>query len=282
MKEKEQAALGALFHRFHPESPFQLLHHFQPQEQGPLGEVRGKGIECYLTSIEDRLAQIHYSWMTDWISRQPHPLWPYYIAALPEIARHPAARLLDSPEPLPTLSPLARKFLLHQLYPPFEDEAILPVELLNEPPLDQLLHLSKQELVRAIGLLGLYDLAAALRRVLEAEKHEKIRSMLPPGVSRFLDRCLTQQDPLPPPALRLERWQGGERQLARLCQQFGLRRLGGALSTSSPSLIWHLTRRLDTQRGHRLEEEAARPFELGLQRALSQQSRDAVQFLSKL
>jgi len=280
VNEKQRVAISALIGHFDPERRAAILRHLPSEDGEAISELAPPtpaARQSYLTSIEERIERIHYSWLAKAIGEQPALFWGHFIAALPASSQKGVAHLLNVSE-LPPLPPITKRLLLEQLYTSMHEGDLMPPEMLGDLPL---LTLTKRQLVEVIGLLGLFDIAAALRRVLEREKKEQVRLLLSDRENRYLDRCLTQQDPWPAPSLRLERWSGSERDLARLLQQFGLKRLGAALSRSPASLLWHLSHRLDTQRGHRLEEEASSEVEIGVHRALGHQVEDAVDFLAK-
>ena len=128
-------------------------------------------------------------------------------------------------------------------------EDLLPKQHLFPSPMNVLLELPRNKLMVLIDLLGIYDLAADLRRVIDKALLEKIHGALSPHQLQFLQYASSSSLKWTPPPLYLERWDGDKKKLTAALHKRGLLRLAKALFLEDTHFKWHLTHKLDTDRG---------------------------------
>lgn len=268
MRSKSRIALSALIRRYQPSESEQLLS-LLPASAEKFDWIGADGADAFTTSISQRLRRIHYSWLAELIRKQPAELQPYWVGGLPSDLVHGVASFLHI-EPKESPATLHR-FFQQQLYLALDCDEILPEELLPPSPLNRLLNLDKKELVRFISLLGVRDLAMRLKKVVARETIVHFQRLLSETRYRYLVDSMRLQDPFPTPQWELSEWRGTARELEHLLQGRGVMRLGVALKEESPSLVWHLIRRLDTGRGNQVKVEWQAVWERAVRRSASRQ-----------
>ncbi len=205
-----------------------------------------------LLSIESWMKEIHYSWFYSTLSALSPQSGALFLAFFDSKDAAKLGEMLSITSSSFQPSPLARAYLLH-----FLKEKMMPKDILPEPhlppsPLNQLLELSKDELTHLIDLLGIYDLAAELRQVVDRNLLQEIHAALAPVQMQFLQYASKQPLKWMPPKLNLKDWDKEKKTLQALLHKRGLYRLGKALCREDKSLQWHAVHRLDTGRGEYL------------------------------
>lgn len=197
---------------------------------------------------------IHYSWFSEILEDYPNPVKPFFLAALTPEQSAGLQKML-SLEGKQTILPLLRPFLLQILRRAMLDVDLLPAQLLPPSALNQLLALNRRQLLHLIDFLGLHDLAADLRQVVDKELLKKIHQALTADQLQFLQYCSKQPLKWVPPKIGLVAWDGSKQQLNRLLHHRGLIRLARAVVQEDPSFRWHLVHHLDTGRAKIIQKE---------------------------
>lgn len=228
----------------------------------------------------DKLKKIHYSWFTEPLKRLPVPLQHLIIASLPEVQRKGVCQLFNITSGLPRVAPPIQDFLLKLFLDLISKKEEQPVQLLPQRKLSFLANLDKQQLTDVIDLLGLYDLAHSVRKIVDKGQLQKVFSSLSTRQQQYLRMCLHQSDCLPPPPFLLDHWDEQTKTLQRLAHRRGLYRLGKALSGYPLSFVDTLTRILDTGRGQLLSQSYEKETPRGIAGSLEMQVINVVKYLS--
>ena len=201
-------------------------------------------------STEKRLARIHYSWLIPFFQSLGAEDKKLLISSLPSVQKEGLTRYFKFKD-LQTFSrQKAREYPINLVYRWVisQEQKVLPVEYLPEYRLNGLIHLNKQQLQTLIDYLGLYDLALELKQIVQSEQIKKIQTVLSKDQRHYLKESIYGKQHLTFARLHLDRWKGDENGLKRVLHQRGLNRLAKALFGAHPSLLWHISHRLDTGR----------------------------------
>ncbi len=203
---------------------------------------------------DNLLEKVHWSWYLPTLKTYPQEEQKLFLSSLDHHATKNLARALVLSPTAEPVSDVARAFLRHHLISSLREpnNPLLPIDYLPTTPLKPLLALSKREFIRVIDFLALHDLAAELRQIVETKILKKIYSFLSEEERKFLKAVSTQQDPLVPTRIGLDRWDGSEEGLRALLHRRGLARLGVALSGQDPDFVWYICHQLDIGRGNAL------------------------------
>lgn len=246
MNAKSNMMLKALLHAAHPNTSHNLYHFLTPSEEETLKALplpHNPDVRAVLGS-DHWLKRVHYSWLEQHISSLPTPTQEK-ISSLLTPAQKKALGASGATAPAPFLALFLSDYLKKQMLP----EEILPREHLPPSPLTGLLELEKADLIHLIDLLGIYDLAAELRHVVDNVLLGKIYAALTQEQLHFLHYCRKTPMKWVPPKLNISGWDGTSESLRRLLHRRGLVRLAKAIQEEDPSFIWHLCHQLDTGRG---------------------------------
>jgi hypothetical protein len=252
LAHKEQLALSSFIHHFAGEQAALLAEHLPEGQSLQEAPPAGAPFRGLAEPLSNTFAQIHYTWLLEPLNKFSPEVRELLLAALPAEYAARLSELLEmafSNQPLP--APVAT-FFLQLLARQMHFGAVAPAEILPVSPCRPLLDLSKRRLVRLIGMLGLHDLAASLRHTIDSRPSRRIMAFLQPQQEEYLKWAMRQPDPIKNKPLELSEWGRDENMLMQQCQLQGLRRLGYAIAYEERSLIWHLSRRLDTGRGRLL------------------------------
>ncbi len=191
---------------------------------------------------------LHYSWFIPPLEKIPQEAQQLFVSLLPPSQGKKVAEKLGIDYHPSPLSPFSKRFLGFTLRNILEEEALLPVPCLPPSDFKILLKMSKKNLLYLIDLLGIHDLAADLRHIVDRELLDKVYAVLSKNELHFLYYCIKQPIKWVPPKLGVTRWSGSSTQLHHLLHQRGLARLARGLSKEHPSFIWHFLHRLDMGR----------------------------------
>jgi len=198
---------------------------------------------------------IHSSWFLPYLTQLPSPLLRSYLALFPVTVAKSLAQTLGCQEPLPSLSVFAQCVLISHLKSAMQLPAtILPFGLLPSSPFTSLFSISEQQLLALIDHLGIYDLAAETKQIVDKQILEKIQHALTSAEQKFLVYCTKQAIMWVPPRLNLKGWDGQKETFRALIQARGLVRLGKATLTENMHFRWYLVHHLDTNRGKALTQ----------------------------
>jgi hypothetical protein len=202
------------------------------------------------------LEYIHGSWMAPYLRTLPESDIRLVLSSVSEKKRTELKKILLFSNHFPQLSVHAKNFLQDHLYSKIKEgtDDLLPIECLPENPLNFILELENEELMRLVELLGLYDVAFDLRHVIETAKIKQIFAVLNPKERDFLQSLLQQKESIAFKRMGLDKWDGSVGYLKTLIEQRGLNRLAKALYGQEDSLLWYVTHKMDTAHAAALQK----------------------------
>ena len=220
---------------------FDDLHKIQKMEGHPhLG---------FLTEKEN-LNQIHYTWLIPFFqSLSDHDRY-LFVSVLIEEHKEGLYKFFDLTKEPKELSLVAQKYSIslihHEIFSKNTD--LLPIACLPHNPLNNLLTLSRKQLLIFVDLLSMHDLAYEMSNLINASSLDKIKKILKPEQKKYLSSLAKHVEPITFKSMGLSLWNGDEESLKSILHQRGLNRLAKALVYSHPSFIFHLQHKLDTGR----------------------------------
>lgn len=281
MQSKSSVFFKVLINRFHPgvnPAFFKSLPHDEiRQAYSEITASQDTSVVFSWPSLV--ISRTHYSWLIEPIEKLPKGLKGPVINALPETHSKGIKRLLKIETPNTPLTPNLKAFLLDQLYQQWNPEDALPREHLAHSTLDDLFLLSKGEIVELIGLLAMYDLAEAIRHIVDKKNLKAIYLCLSPQKQHFLRICLHSKEKLAAPKLDIGKWDGSQSQLNDILHRRGMLRLGKSLCGQSRQFLWNITHTLDTGRGNTIAEYYTEEAIPGVTVVLVQQVITVINFL---
>lgn len=227
----------------------------------------------------DRLPYIHYSWLRPAIQKMPPFLHGPLLSVLPEFQASKLRRWFPVETVKTELSPVMRNFLINSLLAHLDDKNVMPLAFLNSTPLTPLATSKKEQLMELIDFLGVYDLAAEVRHIIDKERLKRLSPCLSAKKKQFLHMCLHQPERLAPARLDLNLWDGDCPKLLSLLHKRGIARLGKALCGQHPDLVWHIGHILDVGRGTMLKHFYSPNPIPGITPVLAQQVINLMSFL---
>jgi hypothetical protein len=196
--------------------------------------------------VSDLFNRLHPSWIAPILRSFPESEVLLFLSCLPEDLQKKVKQSLMISQPLPILTPIAKKYLLSHLYEKLtqDDIDILPIELLPHSPLNTLIDMPVHSLPILIEYLGLHDLAVEMRQIIDTTQIKKIHSCLPEARVTYLKKLCQKKEPVLFRRMDLAKWDGKAESLHKVIYHRGLNRLSKALYAENHSLIWHLCRSL--------------------------------------
>lgn len=281
MTSKTSAFFKVLINRFHPginQSFFKSL----PSEDTK--EAYAEPTSSQDTSLAFSwpyllVSRTHYSWLMPHIEKLPKQIQNPVICALPDPQFKGISKLLKLPLSRAEITPNMKAFLIGQLYQQWQPREAIPLEYLPPSHLNPLLELSKAELVDLIDLLAIYDLAEAIRHIVDKKNLKAIYLCLSPQKQQFLRLCLHKKEKLAASKLDISKWDGTQTHLATILHHRGMLRFGKALCGQSRNFLWLLTHLLDTGRGAVVAQYYQEDQIPGVTSLLAQQLINALNFL---
>ncbi|MBI2742732.1 MAG: hypothetical protein HYX48_02305 [Chlamydiales bacterium] len=245
----------AFLERSPPEKQAKLLRFLSAHDQQNLQELpvsyHKDPTEGFSTE-EALLKRIHYSWLDPLFRTFSESEVGLFLSALDPLQAKGLKKLLLFSNHGASLTKLGRTFLQKTLWKRLSDEQIVPIECLPESPLNVLLELETDDLLLMISFLGLHDLGAEVKQIIETAKLKQIYAALSPSELAFLKTLLHRKEPLTFKRLDLQTWDGKKASLRQLLDQRGINRLAKALYRKEKSLLWHVSHRLDREIGEAL------------------------------
>lgn len=228
-----------------------------------------------LEQPQNSLASIHYSWIQPLIQNFHSTVQPAIVGALSEEQMTGLRKITSS-----TLtSPIGKEFILNQLYQQLNLGDHLPIEYLPETELTPLSGWKKNELIELADFLGLHDLAAEVKQIVNRNYLKNIYTCLNQKQLYYLKLCLQQKAQLVSPKLGIDPTQKDCQKLNQIIHRRGLIRLGKALWGQHPDLIWHIAHTLDMGRGTILMKEFQPQEQPKVTKILKQQVLNLMNFL---
>ena len=208
-----------------------------------------------LLSMELWSKPIHFSWFSQTLGDYPPPAQALFLSVLPASQIQGVREMLALTFPEKSTAPLLHPFILDTLRKAMQDPDLVSEQHLPPSPLNCLLQIDRKHLVQIVDFLGLYDLAADLRQVVDKELLGKIYKALNSQQLHFLHYCSKQPIKWVSAKLGLLAWDGSKKQLNHLLHYRGLIRLAKAMHQEDSSFRWHLLHRLDTGRAKIIQKE---------------------------
>jgi hypothetical protein len=246
--------LKVLMNKYHRDASGSALLNTLPMEiakQVAEETTRSDAAAEAFVPFEEIIGTVHYSWFLEPLKEMPKPTRAILMNSLPSGHAEPLAEIFNTPStPTTDLSPAVRSFLLSHLYEKIEGIGeVIPEAYLAPEPLQPLLALNRPMLLELFDLLGLYDLAVNVKKIVNKEKLEQINSCLSPLRRKFLNLLVSHPARLQISELDLTSWKGDGNKLNKILHRRGIIRVAKALSGSSQDFLWHVVHRLDTGRG---------------------------------
>lgn len=247
--------LRVFINRFNPKASHALQKFLPEEDRNRLQKevVPSADLNPLLEQPQYLLSRTHYSWLEPLIVEFPPHLRPLVTSSL-NLSK-------ESVMPAVVLAPVVKNFFFSHLYQLLGGPEHLPVEYLPTHELSELLNWNKNQLVSLINFLGLHDLAAEMRSIVDKNLLKKIYACLGADEFYYLKTCLQQKESLQVPKLGLDFGKQSRTSLQRILQKRGILRLGKACSGQHPDFIWSLSHIFDIGRG-KLLLEASEPIAL--------------------
>lgn len=283
MQAKSQILMRILLNRFHPKAIKEFLDCL-PKEEARLIQSQDtiiSDIDPVFVKPEEFLKNIHFSWAVPHIQKLSPAAQGILISALPIPLASGLKKYLKIQSSTKALTPPAKAFLMRKLYDKIQDPEILTPSLLPSENLSVLLNMSSKELVKIIDFLGLYDLAEAVKNIVDKAALKTVYQCLDQKKMQFMRLGMYHTSKIVTRKLDLKKWQGDCDELLRILHQRGLYRLGKALNGSNPHFLWHLSHRFDVGRSAILKRYYSAPSSPGITSALVQQVMNVLNFLKE-
>lgn len=281
MKPKASVFFKVLVNRFHSGiNPAFFKSLPQDEVKQAFSEITPSQDTSVVFSWSNMLiSKTHYSWLIDPIQKLPKDLREAVINALPESHSKGIKKLLKIESPERQLTPNVKAFLLDQLYQQWNPEDAVPQEYLPHSTLEELFQLSKKELVDLVDLLAMFDLAEAIRHIVDKKSLKAIYLCLTPQKQQFLRVCLHKKEKLAAPKLDISKWDGSQNQLNEILHRRGMLRFGKSLCGQNPQFVWNLIHTFDTGRGKAISDHYQEDPVPGVTTILVQQVISVINFL---
>lgn len=242
--------LNVLLNHYHNQEEINLLlKHLSSDESKEIKDQRCRleDVKSLFYQHQKIIEKIHYTWLEPAIEQLSPSLRLLTIASLSPFQR---SKLQDRfPETPPPLIGLIKPYILESLFAKLATPSIPPLEYLASTEMSPLAAWGKKELTSLCDYLGLYDLAAELKQIVDKTSIQKIYSCLTPQEISFLKICLQQKTPLTSPKLGIDPRKTDTQELRNILQQRGLVRLSKAFAGQNSYLVWLIAHRLDKGRG---------------------------------
>lgn len=256
MGDNELMMLGVLIKHYHGSSKHPSLSSLPDDEAQALAGLAIENGDAALAIRQpwEYLLSIHYSWLFEPINHLPRQLVPYVVSSLPsgskeKVAKH--LRLESLPE---NLTDPFKHLLLDKLYSLLEIKKKTPLEFIPAEPLQELVHLTKNQIVNLIDCLGVYDVATELKQIVDRNQLARIIEGLSPLEQKYLKKAAGKQLRWGGPKLGLDQWGGDKQKLQRALHLRGMMRLGKALKKHHPDFTAHFLLKIDTGRGKQIKK----------------------------
>lgn len=215
-------------------------------------------IEDSKFSKESLIDSVHYSWFIPMLNIYSSKEASLFLLVIKKQNKKALQNILDLEDIKNDLNISVKLFfkelLLRSLIK--KDDHLLPISFLFESKLNKLLSLSKNQLVKLIDFLGMYDLAKELKFIVEKKKLKKIYSYLKEDEKKFLNKILHYQEPFATKRINIDKYSHDKKKLRNAFHRCGLLRLSYALSLESIDLIWYVCHTLDIGRGNYIFKES--------------------------
>jgi hypothetical protein len=231
MDSRRGLILKAFIYHFHPRSPETLFKFLSTSESNPLKSIPLESSDIHLLIYHrERLIQnLHASWIEKLIDKAPESVKP----------------LISSQLPAPF-----EPFAINILYSLVENPPQIPIEYLPKSELSPLPLWSSEQLNALSDLLGLFDLAAELRFIVDKVSIQNIYSFLSEKEQGFLRIAAQQKESLSVPRLNLDPRKNSSKEWRQIIHQRGIMRIARALNGQNYELIWYIAHKMDLLDGN--------------------------------
>ncbi len=287
MTPKSALYFKALLSTFHPSVGESLLKHLPQEEVKQIlsQRVNAAGISWALQRPVELLESVHYSWYVKPISKMPCFLQKAIATMFPSASTNALKKLLKLPAVLPKIPPLFKGFLLSYLFEHTDflsiEKQINPKQLIPLSALTFLLDFSKEEMVHLIDYLSLYDLADAVRHIIDKSRLQGIYKMLSEKEVAFLRLAVQEKEKIAADRSIIAKWADDPKKLRLILHRRGMFRLSKALSGQSREFLWYVIHALDIGRGEVVEAEYEDKEIPNVTAPLILQVKSALEFIKK-
>ncbi len=209
------------------------------------------------SSPKENLQAVHFSWLSPIFRTFSETEIRLFLACLSSEQAKGIKKSLLFTNQLNGINPAALPFLQETLWGKISVPQLLPKECLPDSPLNELLEMEPDQLLVLIDLLGMHDLAAQVKQIIETARLKKIYAALSSAEENFVKTLLHRKEVLLFKGMELQKWDGKKESLRKLIHQRGINRLAKALYRKEPSLLWYVSHLLDIERGELLLKYAA-------------------------
>ena len=255
---KETVAFAAILNQLEPKKAAHLKTFLDAHELEQLEKVASAHPSLLKNklSLNDSLAQIHYSWFIPFIDPFCDTDKSLIIAAFTKADQNKLSTHFGLEAPPIKLKKQAKAFIQKIAFEWLtnEDRYYTSKELLVKSPLLCLTKLSKPQMIEVVNLLSMHDLSIELKHVVSSSLLGKISLHLLKSQKDYLNHILKSKEPINFPRLQLDQWDGEKDSLRTILYHRGFNRLGKALYGSQQALFWHVMHKIDTGRAKILEK----------------------------
>jgi len=248
MSLREARILKTLLNRYDQKDQEKLLSFLQVEDKQTITsqEINSYEIAPLLFQHQHILERLHYSWLKPILKQLPNELMHLFVSSLsPSQVEGLKTRQLPNIH----LSSQIKLFMRSQVFRYLDIDDLLPVEFLPPSEFSYLLNMEKTEMMTLFDFLGLHDLAAEVRRMVNPVHLKNIYTSLTPKQFHYLKICINQKEKLVSPPLGIDVSMNDSTLLKQLIHKRGLIRLGKALCGQHKDFIWYVAHTLDTGRG---------------------------------
>ncbi len=210
-----------------------------------------------LTPLEAQtlLEKFDPSWVAALLRSLPQEEMKWALACFSEASQLQLRKRLKAAFPLPSLSPLATRYIanwmIEQLTPP---EGIMPIQLFATSPLYPLWEEPIERLHQLPWILGMRDIAAESKKLIDNAKRRQLQGALSKNLEEALNFFSYQMEVVLFRPIELSAWNGDKEALERVILQRGCNRLAKAFTLEPAALVWHIMRRFPVEVASSLEK----------------------------
>lgn len=246
-------------HAFLTRSPHwrELIRYLPLQYKEPIdGWTDGQSCkDTHLLLSNGWIKHIHFSWFITPLKELAREIKLLFLSILTDEQRGKLYELFNLSGSHIYCSPIMRPFLANALrLKIYQKMEIVSENCLPPSECNVLLSLERNFLLNLMDLLGVYDLSANLRHVIDGALLQKVHSSISKSQLLFLNYCSKQPTKWPSNKLDLSKWDGTKHSLQHMLHSMGLARFGKALALEDESFKWHILHHLDTGRASVVEE----------------------------
>ncbi len=281
MNQRETRILKTLLNRYDVKIRNKFLNFLQKEDKAAIlaeDDISSNEVAPLLFQRQHVLERMHYSWFKSILKNVPEDLIHLYVSALTPTQIN---GLKSQKLSLMRLSQPIKLFVRGQIAHYLDIENILPVEYLPQSEFSFLLDVEKNQMMDIFDFLGLYDLAAEVRKIINPSHLKAIYTSLTPKQFHFLKICMNQKEKIVSPPLGIENLTHDTQQLKQLIHKRGLVRLGKALCGEHKDLVWYIAHNLDTGRGNILLSQYQSTTTPAITSFLQMQVMNVINFIKK-